>query len=154
MKVKDMMTSPVQYCGPDTNLAAAAMKMWDSDCGVLPVVDSEGKVIGIITDRDICMAAATRHRDVAEFSVWETIAGNVYACSPDDDVRNALKTMAEHRVRRLPVVNDDGLLLGILCMNDLILQAQESKGKKAPELPYERVMNTLKVISAHRVLAS
>lgn len=91
---------------------------------------------------------------MAEFSVWETIAGNVYACSPDDDVRNALKTMAEHRVRRLPVVNGDGLLLGILCMNDLILQAQESKGKKAPELPYERVMNTLKVISAHRALAS
>lgn len=46
MKVKDMMTSPVQYCEPHTNLAAAAMKMWDSDCGVLPVVDSEGKVIG------------------------------------------------------------------------------------------------------------
>jgi CBS domain-containing protein len=154
MKVKDIMTSPVQYCGPDTNLAAAAMKMWDSDCGVLPVVDSEGKVIGMITDRDICMAAATRHRDVAEFSVWETTAGNVYACSPDDDVRDALKTMAEHRVRRLPVVNGDGLLLGILCMNDLILQAQESKGKKAPDLPYERVMNALKVISAHRVLAS
>ncbi len=154
MKVKDIMTSPVQYCGPDTNLAAVAMKMWDSDCGVLPVVDSEGKVIGMITDRDICMAAATRHRDVAEFSVWETTAGHVYACSPDDDVRDALKTMAEHRVRRLPVVNGDGLLLGILCMNDLILQAQESKGKKTPELPYERVMNALKVISAHRVLAS
>jgi len=62
MKVKDFMNSPVQCCGPDTNLAAAAGMMWDSDCGILPVVDREGKVIGLITDRDICMAVATKHR--------------------------------------------------------------------------------------------
>ncbi|MEW6544882.1 MAG: CBS domain-containing protein [Nitrospirota bacterium] len=65
MKVRDVMTSPVQYCAPETNPAEAATKMWDSDCGILPVVDSTGRVVGLITDRDICMAAATRRKPVS-----------------------------------------------------------------------------------------
>ncbi|MBI4401553.1 MAG: CBS domain-containing protein [Nitrospirae bacterium] len=154
MKVKEIMTSPVQYCGPDTNLAAAAMMMWDSDCGILPVVNHEGKVIGMITDRDICMAAATKHRIASDITVWETISGKVHTCSPDDDMRTVLKTMAVQKVRRLPVVDEDGTLRGILAINDIVLEAEEAKGKKMPDIPYEDVINTLKAISAHRVLAA
>jgi CBS domain-containing protein len=62
MKVQDIMTQEVQCCGPDTNLAAAAKMMWDSDCGALPVVNIEGHLLGVITDRDICRAAATRNK--------------------------------------------------------------------------------------------
>lgn len=154
MKVKDVMTSPVQYCAPETSLAEAAMKMWDSDCGVLPVVDREGKVIGMLTDRDICMAVTTKGRAASNISVWETASGKLYACSPNDDIKDALKTMAGQKVRRLPVVNDDGELRGILCLNDLVLQAEEAKGKKMPDLSSEDVINTLRAISAHRVLVN
>jgi CBS domain-containing protein len=154
MKVKGVMTSPVQYCGPETSLAEAAMKMWDSDCGVLPVVNREGKVIGVITDRDICMAVATKGRAASNISVWETASGQLYSCAPDDDIQDVLKTMATQKVRRLPVVNDDGELRGILGLNDLVLQAQEAKGRKGADLSYEDIIKTLKAISAHRVLVN
>lgn len=154
MKVKDLMTSPVQSCGPDTNLAAAAGMMWDSDCGILPVVNHAGKVIGLITDRDICMAVATKHRLASDIAVWETISGKVQACNPNDDIKDALAVMRQGRVRRLPVVDEDGLLIGMFSLNDLVLQAEESRGKKAAELSYDDVMTTMKAICGHRVLAA
>ncbi len=152
MKVRDIMTSPVQSCTADTNLAAAAGQMWDSDCGFLPVIDHAGKVIGAITDRDICIAVATKGRAARDVSVWETISGKLYACSPEDDVHEALKVMAANRVRRLPVVDEDGTLLGVLALNDLILAAQPGKKGGPSALSFDDVMNTLRAISAHRVL--
>ena len=152
MKVKEIMTSPVQYCSAGTNLAAAAMEMWDSDCGILPVINAEGKLVGMITDRDICMAAATKHRDIADICVWETIGGNVYTCTPDQDVKTALETMAKHHVRRLPVVDQAGVLQGMISMNDIVLTAEEAIGERPPDLSYGDVMKTLKAISSHRVL--
>ncbi len=82
MKVKGVMTSPAQSCSPETNLASAAVQMRESDCGVLPVINREGKVIGMVTDRDICMAAATKHRIASDSTVWETISGSLCTCSP------------------------------------------------------------------------
>lgn len=152
MKVKDIMINPVRSCGPETNLNAAAMMMWDSDCGALPVVNYEGKVVGMITDRDICMATATQKRPPSEITVFETITGQVHACAPDDDIRDAMDTMAKHQVRRLPVVNDIGLLAGILSMNDIVLQAGEAKWRKTPDITYEDVVRALKAIDAHRIL--
>lgn len=73
MNVQDIMTSEVQCCGPDTNLAAAAKMMWDTDCGVLPVLNVEGQVSGMITDRDICMACATKNRAPSKITVSETV---------------------------------------------------------------------------------
>ena len=152
MKVKDVMTREVKTCTPDSNLAAAAMIMWDNDCGIVPVVHSDGKVIGMITDRDICMAVATKNRKTSDVAVSEVFTGNLYACTPDDDIRDALKIMRAERVRRLPVINTYGVLEGILSLNDVVLRAQEAKGRKAPDLSYEDVINTLKEICAHRVL--
>lgn len=152
MKAKDIMVRPVQSCGPETNLNAAAMMMWDNDCGALPVVNYEGKVVGMITDRDICMATATQKRPPSEITVFETVTGQVYACAPDDDIHDAMKTMAKHQVRRLPVVNDSGMLAGILSMNDIVLQAGEAKWRKTPDITYEDVVRTLKAIDAHRIL--
>ncbi len=152
MKVQDIMTRSVQFCAPNTNLAEAAKMMWDRDCGVLPVLNVEGKVLGVITDRDICMATATRNKPAAEITVWETISGKAHTCCPTDDVHTALDIMKREKVRRIPVVDEDGILQGILSMNDLVLNAEETKGKKVPELSYEDVMRTLKAISAHRTL--
>ena len=104
MKVQDVMTYDVQTCGPETNLATAAMQMWKGDFGVMPVVTA-GKVIGMITDRDICMAAATKHRDPANIRVKEVISDEVYGCSADTDINEALKIMRKRQVRRLPIIS-------------------------------------------------
>lgn len=154
MKVQDLMTSPVQCCTGDSNLAAAAGMMWDSDCGILPVVDQNGKVVGMISDRDICMAAATKGRKASEIAVWESITGKVVSCLPEDDIRTALKMMAENRVRRLPVVDKDGILLGILGINDVVLHAGAGSGGKKPELSATDVVATLRAICQHRLLKS
>jgi CBS domain-containing protein len=147
MKVQDVMTYDVQTCTPQTNLSAAAMQMWRGDFGVMPVVAS-GKVVGVITDRDICMAAATKHRDPANIRVKEAISGQVFGCSPDTDIREALKIMQQKQVRRLPIISaEDGRLCGILSLNDIALKAQDIQGT---ELSAQDVEKTLRAICAHR----
>lgn len=153
MNVKALMISPVQSCSPSTNLAEAASMMWDSDCGALPVLDHDGKVIGMITDRDICMAAATKGRRASDITVWETITGKVHTCRPEDDAKDALHLMGRERVRRLPVVDEDGLLQGMVAMNDFVLRAEDStKGMRESDLSYADVVEALKAISSHRIL--
>ena len=154
MKVKEVMTSPVQYCNPEDNLSAVAMKMWEGDYGILPVVSQEGQVIGMITDRDICMSVATKHKLASDISVWETISGQVYTCSPEEDVKQALSIMENKQVRRLPVTNLNGSLAGILSMNDIVMHAEDAKGKKETAFSYADVVETLEGICAHRPLVA
>lgn len=150
MKVQDIMTQDVRSCRPETNLADAAMRMWRNDCGFLPVVAENQKVVGVITDRDICMAAATKHRDPATIRVKEVTSGKVYGCSPDTDIHEALKIMREKQVRRLPIMRaESGKLAGILSMNDVALKAQ---GGARVELSAEDVENTMRAICTHRTL--
>lgn len=147
MKVKDIMNREVHSCRPETNLTMAAMQMWDGDFGVLPVVANGGTVVGMITDRDICMATATKHCDPAAIRVDEVITGQVYGCSPDTEIHQALKIMQQRRVRRLPVMSaEDGKLVGILSLNDVALKAQADA--KA-DLSAQDVESTLKSICAH-----
>lgn len=152
MKVQEAMTSDAKSCRPTTNLAEAGAIMWEHNCGTLPVVDSEDRVIGMITDRDLCMAAATRNRLASDMAVGEVVSGKVYACAPEDDVKSALKTMEQHQVRRLPVLTNNGRLAGILSLDDVVIQAQEGNGKQTHEFSYADVLRTLKVICAHRAL--
>ena len=152
MNVQDIMTSDVQCCGPDTNLTTAAKIMWDTDCGVLPVLNVEGQVLGMITDRDICMACATKNRAPSEITVRETVSEKTYRCKMSDDVHTVMDIMKRERVRRLPVVDEKGVLQGLISMNDFILLAGETKAEKAPAISREDVARTLKAISAHRIL--
>jgi CBS domain-containing protein len=152
MKVQDIMTSDVQCCSPETNLAAAAKMMWDSDCGALPVLNVQSQVMSIITDRDICMAAATKNRSASDITVWETVSGKAHTCHLSDDVHTALDMMKREKIRRLPVVDEDEVLQGIVSMNDFVLLAGETKVGKPPALSYEDVVRTMKAISVHRVL--
>jgi len=114
MKVKEIMTVNPKACSITTNLAEAASVMWDYDCGILPVVADGERVVGLITDRDICIGGATKNRNLSNISVEEIITGEVYSCEPEDEVRKALKTMQQRKVRRLPVVAPDGTLQGRL----------------------------------------
>jgi predicted transcriptional regulator len=127
-----------------------AMQMWRGDFGVMPVV-AGGKVVGMITDRDICMAAATKHRDPVNIRVKEVISGQVYGCSADTDIREGLKIMRQKQVRRLPIIRpEDGRLEGILSMNDLALKATVERNAG---LSAEDVENTLRAICTHRALS-
>ena len=150
MKVQDVMTKDVQTCGPETNLADAAMRMWRNDCGVLPVIADGQKIVGMITDRDICMAAATRHRDPANIRVGQVTSGMVYSCPPSADIHEALKVMREKQVRRLPIIRaEDGKLVGILSLNDVTLKEQ---GGARAELSAEDVEQTMRAICTPRTL--
>ncbi len=150
MKVQDVMTSEVKSCRPETNLAEAAAMMLDYDCGALPVVNNENKVVGMITDRDIAIAAATKARLASEIPVSEVISRKVCFATPDEDIHTALKTMRHEKMRRLPIVNRDGMLQGILSLNDIALRAEEEEGRHHPELTYEATMSTFKAICEHR----
>ena len=151
MKVKGLMNRNPKVCTLTDNLSSAAALMWEYDCGILPVVAKDGKLVGLITDRDICMAANLKNRNLVNIAVDEVISGKVFACQPEDDIHTALKTMQENRVRRLPVVAADRTLEGILSMNDVVLKASDAKDKKAAELSYADVVNTYKAICQHRL---
>ena len=146
MIVKEILTSDVKSCSADTDLATAAKIMWDGDCGAVPVVNDERNVIGMITDRDICIAATTRSASPADIRVRDVMSGEVHACALGDDVRVALNTMKEQRVRRLPVLDGQQRLAGIISMNDLVMRAECRKGANVPG---EDFLETLKSICAH-----
>ena len=93
MKVKDIMTCEAQVCDLNASLAEAAKTMWEADCGVLPVLKDGKEIVGLITDRDICMAVAMRDCNPAAISAEQVISGAVYSVTPEDDVHEALKIM-------------------------------------------------------------
>ena len=148
MKVQDIMSADVEACGPESDLAEAASIMWRRDCGTVPVVEAGRGIVGMITDRDICMAVCTRNKLATELRVGEVISGKVFACAPDDDVRDAMETMQSSQLRRLPVVDADGTLRGILSINDIVLHSGRGKSKK--HISHRDAMETLKALSEHR----
>lgn len=148
MKVKDVMTPDAKAIWITESLADAAKEMWENDCGALPIIKDGRKVIGMITDRDICMAAAMRDRNPSSISVEEVMNATVYAAEPEEDVEQALQTMREHRIRRLPVLNLAGELEGIVSMNDIVLKAN-TDGKKKASIDYVDVIKTYRAICEH-----
>ncbi len=151
MKVRDIMMSSPKYCRPDTNLAAAVEMMWVNDCGFLPVVDEGNRVTGVITDRDICIALGTRNQRASDVLIHDVMTNRVYACAVEDDIHSALVTMEKHQVRRLPVVNLDGKLAGILSIGDITLHAERKEGKKIPDLSTEDVVETYQGIRVRQL---
>jgi CBS domain-containing protein len=153
MKVQDVMVRGVRFCNPDTNLATVAKIFWEQGCGALPIVEN-GRAIGIITDRDVSIALGTRNAKAGETFVREVALPKVFFCLAHDDIHTALNTMRAQQVRRLPVVDNEGVLVGILSLDDIVLFAEE---KPAAELTYTDVIDTMKAIYEHpdqaRVLA-
>jgi CBS domain-containing protein len=149
MKVQDVMTEQVKTCSPDTNLAEAAAMMWENDCVLIPVVGDGGKAIGVITDRDIAIAVGTRNKIASDVPVKEVMSTTLYTASPEDDIHTALKLMRKEELNRLPVVNKDGVLKGILSLNVVALKALHADGKNTPGLNYEDVVSTLKAVCEH-----
>jgi CBS domain-containing protein len=151
MRVEDLMTSEVGACRAFDTLDRGARIMWERDCGAVPVLDQDGRVIAMLTDRDICMAALTQGRSLSEIRVASAMSRSLWACRRDDDVKDAEKLMRSHQVRRLPVVDGDGKLVGVLSISDLArsaVAAKSSRSTKTKPVAASDVGKTLGAISS------
>lgn len=128
MEVEKLMTRGVRTCGPNDTMNRAAQIMWENDCGVVPVVDGEGKVVSMITDRDICMAAYLQGKALAEMPVSLAASRRLVCVREHDAVEVAEALMQEHQIRRVPVVDAQDRLVGVLSMGDLARSFQVTDG--------------------------
>ena len=122
MRIQDLMTTAVRTCEPSDTLARAAEIMWEADCGCAVVVDGENRVVGLLTDRDVAMAAYLQGKRLDEISVSGVMSRHIATCSPLDTPASAELTMQERQIRRLPVIDGDGRLLGVVSLADLAYQ--------------------------------
>jgi CBS domain-containing protein len=143
------MTAPAQTCRTTADLGTAAEIMLEYDCGCLPIVDSHGHVAGIITDRDICIEAAARHKSPWSIPVREAMTRTVFSCAPTDDVGVALEVMSEHHVRRLPVIDVEGHLRGLISVDDVVRRSGRGPGQVRPDA----VIHVLRSVCPARALA-
>lgn len=149
MKVKDVMTRMTYTCTPEQTLNEAARWMWEKDCGSVPVVTHDDQVVGLLTDRDICIAAYTTGASLHEVPVSRAMSKRLVSCSAEQSIDTAIKLMAENKVRRLPVLDADGKLEGILSINDVSLAPQSTSGKQRHSLR-EKIAEALARICEHR----
>jgi CBS domain-containing protein len=116
--VHTLMTPTVRACAPQDTLSRAAQIMWESNYGALPVVSTEG-VVAMLTDRDVCMAAYTQGKPPCDLHVATAMSKELFSCAPDDSIGDALAKMANNRVRRLPVVDSERRLVGVITLADV-----------------------------------
>lgn len=145
MKVADVMTSDLVTCRADDSLNRAAQLMWEHRCGTVAVVDDAGKVLGVLSDRDVCMAAYTQGRRLDDVAVANAMSRAVRTCSASAAVEDAEDIMAAHAVRRVIVIGDDGRACGMLSIDDIARSGAEWDGKG--EIDLEQVALTLGEIS-------
>ena len=146
MHIKEIMSQPVVSCPMNSTLDHAARLMWEFDCGVIPVVDDDGRVAGIVTDRDICMAAYTQGKALSAIPVATAMARDVAAVHADDGIDQVEKLMRDKQVRRLPVLDGESRLTGLVSMSDLArLSARASRSAVEREL-----VQTLAAVSQPR----
>jgi CBS domain-containing protein len=119
MRVQDLMTGAPCACRITDSANDAARVMWERDCGSVPVVSDDGRILGIVTDRDICMAAYFQGRPLGSIPLDSIMTTQVATCRAGDDVEEAERLMRERQVNRLPVVADGEVLVGMLALCDL-----------------------------------
>lgn len=150
MRIEQLMTGNVHVCHPQDTLSTAAEKMWAHDIGCLPVIDDSGQVIGMITDRDICMAAYTQGRSLAELPVSIAMSRELFTCTQDDLIKDAEEALKSHQIRRLPVLNKEQNLVGIVSLNDIAREAEREASLKNREISTQEVTTTLASVSQPR----
>jgi CBS domain-containing protein len=115
-----VMTTALRTCGPNDTLTVAAQIMWDEDCGCVPVVDTTGLLIAMLTDRDLCMACYIQGKPLSDISVASAMSRVTYSVSQSATLVEVIDLMKAHRVRRVPVTGEAGQLLGLVSMSDLL----------------------------------
>jgi CBS domain-containing protein len=150
MNVEQLMTRPVRTCRPLDTLNDAAQSMWEGDFGCVPVLGDTGQVVGLITDRDIAMAAYTQGKALVEIQVADAMSRDVHTCRAEDSVVGAEATMRQQQIHRLPVTDAMGYLLGIISTNDIILEAARERERADPSISLGEVGLLISDICQHR----
>ncbi len=146
MNVKEVMSREVKTMRMVDRLDAAARILWEQDCGIVPVVDGNQAVVGVVTDRDLCMASYTQGRSLGEIAVTAVMARTVRTCKPDDALTVAMVSMQQHQLHRLPVVDARGVVVGMLSITDLVRLANA----RPAALDAAAVLKALATINASR----
>ena len=156
MRVADLMSRDVSWCATNDSLSVPAQLMWDCDCGAVPVLDAQtGRVAGMITDRDICMATHMRNCPPSAIAVHRVMSLGVHSCSPDDSIADAEDILQLNQIRRLPVIDDEGRVVGILSfLADIVLPAERERECGHKQGASEEITDTLSVICQPRPLSS
>ena len=144
MKVKDVMKTDVGFCSADDSLMKAAELMRSRDFGVVPIVDADKKVVGMLTDRDLCLAVVARNRKASDVKCKELVSGQAIVCAPEDKLEDALKKMRKHQIKRLAAVGENGEVVGILTVADVMLAVRKDKNLK------KKIYATLKAVAKPR----
>lgn len=151
MNVEELMTKSVKSCGPEDTLEVAARLMWENDCGCVPITDDQGCPLAMLTDRDVCMAALTQGRTLGEIRVNSAMSGSLHAVGPRDPLARAEHMMQEFQVRRLPVADAEGHLVGLLSMNDIAREAARERPQRQRAVTSDEVAGTLASVCRPRV---
>lgn len=147
MRVNEIMKRPPATCTSNDTVADAARIMHEHQCGFVPVVDIRGAVIGVVTDRDVCLVVGDRHRAMTRVSVQDAMSHPIFSCYEDENLKVTLATMARRHVRRLPVLDKGGHLRGVLSIDDII-QAPTKRGSPTAE----EILAALKGITAPKAI--
>jgi CBS domain-containing protein len=156
MNVERLMTRNVASCRADDTLNEAARVMWEHDCGFVPIVegDARPRIVGVVTDRDLCMAAYTRGRTLREIRIGDVMSTAVRSCRSSDGLAVAETTMREGQIHRLPVVDDGDLLLGVISLADIAREAAREARSRRHEVTATEVGETLAAILKPRAMAA
>lgn len=150
MQAQELMTRPVVTCHVNDSLDVAAKLMWEHDCGVIPVVRDDGRLAGMITDRDICMAAHLQRLPLDQIDVSAVMSRWVLCARGEQPLTEIQALMVEHQVRRIPIVSDDGRPLGIISLSDLAIEATQPDTRMRHGLA--QVAHTLAAVAGpHRI---
>ena len=151
MKVSEVMTRDVFTCLRTDSCARAAQLMWEHDCGAVPVIDAQRRPVGMVTDRDICMAAYTQGRPLADIAVSSAASSKVFGARIDDTIEVAEATMEVQQIRRLPVVDGKGQLVGMLSLNDLARRSEQPGIRRSEGLSPSNIAHALAAVSEPRL---
>lgn len=156
MLVKSVMHQGAKVCSIDSDLETIAATMWNEDSGAIPLVADNDRVVGLITDRDIAMAAALKHRPLWEISARELVEGKTcHFCHEDEDIHSVLKTMGSLQIRRMPVVNREQQIVGMISLKDLIDHTVSGHSEKTKDvLTSDEVLAMSRLICETRWLQS
>jgi len=149
LEVGDLMTRNVVAVRASEPLSTAAKLLWDHDCGAIPVLEDEGeRVVGMVTDRDICMATWSRNLAPSAIAASDVMSKGLVYCRSTDSIESAEGVMRSRKVRRLPVLDAEGKLVGILSVTDIARVArQRSASRPGFDISPEQVIDTLNVIT-------
>lgn len=128
LRCRDIMTKNPTFANREMTLQEVALLMKDGDFGVLPVVEKEtNRLVGILTDRDIVVRAVAHGKNISDTTVGDVMTDRLFTAKPDDFAFEAIRTMGERQVRRIPIVNDAGILQGIIAMADIALEMEDER---------------------------